>query len=426
MAWFSKYSSNPFIRNVAVMFSGNGLALVVPFLFAPFISRIYTPEDFASFELFVKFVALVTVITSLRFELAIILPDSDHESKLLTRLCLRVLLFVTLASCLVIPFRMYIAKAFNNSGLADILWLFPFAVFIVGLYSIVMQVSMRLQKFNLLAANKILASTSNHTTKYFIGLFQPVPLGLVVGDILGNLVSAVNLLKSKAIKGWLESSVRQEGNLKSLFRRYKDFPLYNGSHAFYNEGYQTALLLIISTGFGEITLGLFAFAYRYLRVPLQVLGSSLAQVLAPNLSAKQNNNEPLRPLILKSTLAFFGIGIIPFSILFLFGDYIFDFVFGGDWRMAGEYASIMAPWLLANFVISPVSILPTIVERQRKFFFINLIFTLLILLVTIVFYLQDFDFHTILVSISVGNVLMNIYLFFWFLNIANKPRAIKR
>jgi O-antigen/teichoic acid export membrane protein len=420
MAWLNKYSSNPFVRNVAVMFSGNGLALVIPFLIAPLITRLYDPSDFASFELFVKFLALISVVTSLRYELAIVLPESDEESKLLTRLCFRILVVFSVLACLVIPFSANIAEAFNNEGLAELMWLFPIGVSVFGAYGVLVQVAMRLEKFRLLAGNKILSSTSNHGSKYLFGLIKPIPIGLVAGHILGSLVSLVSLVKNRSLKSWILDSVRQKGASKALIKKYKDFPIFNGTHAFYGEAYQTGLLLIISIGYGELTLGLFAFAYRYLRVPVQVFGASLAQVLTPRISMMWNSGESLRPLITKTLFSFLAVGVVPFGILYFFGEVIFGFIFGDEWIGAGRYAAIMAPWLLANFAVSPISILPTIVQKQKVFFIISLIFTLAIIALVMWFYSLGYDFDVVLYIMSGGNVLLNLFLFFWFLVIAEK------
>lgn len=426
MAWFSKYSSNPFVRNLAMMFSGNGLALVVPFLIAPFLTRIYSPADFATFELFVKFLSLITTVTSLRYELAIALPESNKESKLLTRLCFRIVAIFTILSCLAVPFSTSISEAFNNEGLANLMWLFPIGVFVFGANSVLVQVAMRLEKFRLLAGNKILASTSNHGSKYLFGLIKPVPFGLVLGHVLGTLFSLGSLIKNSAIKSWTLISLRQEGDLKALVKKYKDFPIYNGTHGFYGEAYQTILLLIISVGYGELALGLFAFAFRYLRVPVQVFGASLAQVLTPRMSIMWNNGESLRPIITKTLLGFLSVGIVPFGILFFYGETIFGFIFGDEWAGAGRYAAIMAPWLLSNFAVSPISILPTIVQRQKSFFVISLVFTLAILVFVAWFYSLGYNFDLILYIISGGNVLLNLFLFFWFLTIAEKKNLISK
>ena len=44
-----------------------------------------------------------------------------------------------------------------------------------------------------------------------------------------------------------------------------------------------------------------------------------------------------------------------FLIIYFFSIDIFIFVFGENWRLAGEAASIMAPWLFFNFLSSPLS-----------------------------------------------------------------------
>ena len=60
-------------------------------------------------------------------------------------------------------------------------------------------------------------------------------------------------------------------------------------------------------------------------------------------------------------------------VLLIFGEDIFSFIFGVEWSQAGRYAAILAPWLFMNFIVSPLSMLPIVLERQKTFFIISLL-----------------------------------------------------
>jgi O-antigen/teichoic acid export membrane protein len=76
---------------------------------------------------------------------------------------------------------------------------------------------------------------------------------------------------------------------------------------------------------------------------------------------------------LKKTIGLLSIlSLIPFSIVFFFGEPIFVFVFGENWVLAGQISEILAPWLMINFVTSPISTLPLVLGKQVLFFWLGL------------------------------------------------------
>jgi O-antigen/teichoic acid export membrane protein len=53
-------------------------------------------------------------------------------------------------------------------------------------------------------------------------------------------------------------------------------------------------------------------------------------------------------------------------------------VFGPEWETAGRYTQLLAPWLLVNFVTSPVSTLPFVLNKQKPWLVVGLIYNILI------------------------------------------------
>lgn len=409
---------NHLVRHTAVLFSGNGVAMVIPFLLAPVITRLYTPADFAAYELYVKLLTLIAVVASLRYELAIVLPVSEKESQSITKLCFKLLLWITLFSGLAIIARYEIADGFENPSLARLLWWLPLGIGASGAIAILIQVAMRLGKFKLMSFNKIISAGGNHASKVVLGMFYPGPLSLVIGHVLGLIIPSLSLLANRQMRNWCAAAFRFQAPLRKIAASYKDFPLYNGGHAFYDEASRTVLFLIISVGYGEVTLGLFAFAFRYLRIPLQVMGTSLSQVLTPQLARLRNENGEMRGLILKSAMAFALVGVVPFSILMIYGFEIFAFIFGDEWADAGKYAAIISPWLFASFVSSPISTVPTVMMRQKAYMWINIWMGIATLLIVYIMYMAGYEFLPVLIFMTIANTLLHFGLVAWCWKIA--------
>lgn len=414
-----KYWQSDFTKNVMVMFSGNGLALVLPFLLAPFITRIYTPADFAGYELFARLLELVLVISAFRYEFAIVLPKREYEAIGILKLCLVLLFGVSVLSALIfIPFRNKIGIALENDNIADLLYWLPPAVFFTGALVIIGQYVARIGMFRVLAFNKILASGGNHGSKYLIGLGMPNGLGLVLGHLIGILMPLLAFFGVQRLKRLFREVWSNTADLKALASKYREFPLMNGTHSLFDQGQTTVLLFVISIYHGELALGLFAFTFRYLKIPVQVFGSSLSQVLIPRLAQNINEGIPIRSKVLRIILSLSAIGILPFAVLMIFGPAIFGFVFSEEWREAGVYAQVMAPWFLLNFIASPISMLPSLLGKQRTFLIINAIGSVLIVVAAFFFSYYGFGFITVLISITIIDVLVNVICIRWFVKLS--------
>ncbi len=419
-----KYVKSPFARNFAVMLSGNGLSLVIPFILAPFLTRLYSPEDFAGYELFVRFLLPLAAISCLRYELAIILPRKAEDATGLMKLCFRILFVVTFLSAIVfIPFRNFWSELSNNDSLSGLLWWLPVGVFFSGMLMILNNFMLRETMFRSLSVNKVWAVSSNHMSKYLFGLKWTNPLGLVSGHIFGAVAPVATLMTSRRIRTQLKKIRDNTSNLRELSRRYREFPLFNASHAFYDEANRAVLFLIISVYYGEITLGLFAITMRYVRIPVQVFGASLNQVFLPQLARDYNDRIDIRRRIKKIMLGNAVVGILPFSLLFFFGEEMFAFIFGAEWSMAGVYAQLIAPWLFFNFITSPVSMVPTIVTRQKTYFFLTVVATMSALILTGLLSNLDYSFTTVVIGISAIMASMDVFLIFWFVNIAGQKSS---
>ena len=74
-------SLSEYSKNVLTLLSGTVIAQALPILFAPVLTRIFSPEEFAVYGVYIAVVMFCTVLSSGRYELAIILPEDDENLK---------------------------------------------------------------------------------------------------------------------------------------------------------------------------------------------------------------------------------------------------------------------------------------------------------------------------------------------------------
>lgn len=61
------------------------------------------------------------------------------------------------------------------------------------------------------------------------------------------------------------------------------------------------------------------------------------------------------------------IGIIPYSIVFLIGPWLFTVVFGSEWLIAGEFSRWLSIWLFATLFTRPIVAAIPVLKLQQFF-----------------------------------------------------------
>ena len=92
-------SSRGLLRAVLTLVAGGAVAQALPLLLGPWLTRLYTPQQFGVYHLFAAVSANLAVVACARYEFALPLVGDAGDAAALRTLCLRVLAGVTLASC---------------------------------------------------------------------------------------------------------------------------------------------------------------------------------------------------------------------------------------------------------------------------------------------------------------------------------------
>ena len=69
-----------FSRNILTLMTGTIIAQAIPIAISPILTRIYRPEDFGLYAIFVAIITILGSVASGRYELAIMLPKKDEDA----------------------------------------------------------------------------------------------------------------------------------------------------------------------------------------------------------------------------------------------------------------------------------------------------------------------------------------------------------
>ena len=121
-------------RQVMTLVTGTGLAQLIPLAVSPLLTRLYTPQDFGVFALFAGLVAVLAVLGSARYELALMLPKDDADALALVALAMAIVTATSaVALAAVLLFHTHLARWLDSTAVAAWLLLLPLSMLLSGL-----------------------------------------------------------------------------------------------------------------------------------------------------------------------------------------------------------------------------------------------------------------------------------------------------
>jgi len=408
-----------FKKNFLALFTGTTAAQAVAFLFEPIISRLYLPEEFAVFELYVAFVMMIGSIVTLRYEMAIILPKKKHKAINLMGLSFLVTVIISLLSLIVFSlFGTSISSLLNNEEIISYLWLIPIGVFVFGTYRSLYYWFMRKKNFVLIGTSKITESSTKAVMTTFFGYIHLSSFGLVIGQFMGQLFSVLPLLRKLIKQDWNLLRFITWKQIKQQAKEYSVFPKVNVPQTIIDMLQLSGVVFIISAFFTPDILGQYSKAIRIMVIPLSLIGTSINQVFYQKAASIYQKGENLRAQTIKLSILIAAISI-PFIIIgLIYSPQIFAFVLGDNWFQAGVMASIMIPWFFLKFVLSVALSIPIIVNEQKTFLSISIIGNILLIISVVAGGIYYQDIYKTLYLLTWSQVVYNILLAGWLYKIA--------
>ena len=346
-----------FARNAFTLITGTSVAQAIPFAVAPILTRLYTPEEFGTFGLYLALFSTLATIQTLRYSMAIILPRKDVDAASLVILSVLITVFFNCIFCfLTVVFNDQISKLLGNENIGDLLYLLPFSLFFYGIFEVLSYWSIRTKKYAKLATCRVVRSGGVSLIQISFGLLKSNPLGLTIGHLVGQIVSAVLIVPLI-----LKNDIGLFKNLTKLKilankNKYIDYPKYSVLPSMLDSFTLMAPIFFITKGYDLVTVGYMSLTMRVMAAPATIVSSAIGQVYLQRISKLANKNPKLlNSEVIKTgkKLAILSSGIfLPF---FLFGEEVFSFIFGGKWSVAGHYAEYLCVSLAIRFFISPLS-----------------------------------------------------------------------
>jgi len=351
------------MRNVLKLFSSTVAANAVRAVALLFITRIYTRADIGDFQTFFSIVIVLGMVASLKYEMAIVLPDKDEDADNLVIISfVTLLLFTCLVAVGFFLFRDAILGWLNAAALSNYVGLLIVGVFLTGLLQICRFLLIRYKRFNDLAFNKLYQSIFQQSVTIVWGLLTPSFLGLFFGYIIGALVPVWQVLRRKLFSFSRMSVIK----FRQLIKQYKKFPLINTGSVFLNNFSLELPVFMFAAFFDPAAVGIYAIANQALVMPVSLVGTSVQQVYY-QAASEANNDHPgkILPVYLQTIKKLALLGGLMIGAIALLAPYLAGIIFGEAFADAGIYMAILAPAMFFRFLSSPVGATYSVINRQE-------------------------------------------------------------
>lgn len=361
-----KMLSNEFNRNVFTLLTGTVIAQVIPIVISPILTRLYSPDDFGIFALYMSVTTILSVMATGRYELAIILPEKDEEAFNIAILAVIIsIIFSFVLLLIVILFNQPIAMLLGSEQFSSWLYFVPLTILLTALFQSLNYWSNRKKKYKSIAKSKMSQAFGAGAINLSMGIPKIGVIGLIFGNIISQIIGSSILLKTNIsdIRKY-KSKILYE-DIKATAYNYRDFPKFLVfSHTLNTASLQLSNVLL-SVFYSATSVGYFSLALRTLRLPITIIASSIGDVFRQQAAEEFVKKGNCKRLYINTLIKLVSISIIPFLILYFSTPWLFSFVFGDNWRVAGIYARVMLIMVFLQFITSPLSSMFLVAEKQR-------------------------------------------------------------
>ena len=381
------------LRNTSILISGTALAQLIPILLQPVLRRYFTPDNFGAYSVYLSLLGILIVISSLRYELAIILPEEDDEAA--SVFFLSVILnfgfnFVIFLGILI--WKSEILSFLNLSENYDLyLYLTPLGLFLISFYQSINYWLIRKKGFFAISVNKFVRRGFEGGAQMAFK-FARVANGLIYGDLIGHTANVCSGIYQAAKTG-LSLARSSPRKILYVLKKYSEYPKYNLAPAFMEATSYLLPVIMINKFFSSESTGYFDLSKLLLSIPLALVASSLSNVLLHAISEKDKLRKSIRKDLLFILFFVALIIILEITVIMLFGEELFTLFFGSGWELSGTISKILVWSFAYSFLTSSFSSIFIALNKIKLLSFYQVFYFLAIL---ILFFFNHLSFESFL------------------------------
>lgn len=360
-----------FVRHVATLVGGQGVAIFVPFLTAPLLGRLYSPADYGALAGYMSIAVVCAAAASLQYTDAVVVQRTERRALGVFAVCIWTSAISSTAVLLLAGLALLIIGNGTVLG-ASAFWLLtvPLVMFWTGLSSAWAALANRRRHYRLISLVTIAGVASSTLAAIALGILGFHESGLILSYLAPQFVAwAVYLWRyfdtlrvvRRAPRGWVIGVAREN----------QQFPRFGlPANMLRNLSMGTPMYGLAFLGAAELA-GHLSRAQALLTVPTGLVAMAIAQVFQQRAVQEMAKSGTFLPSY-KRLLLTLSVGAPPVVAgLAFIAPAFFTIYLGPQWESAGVLAQIIAPMICLRIIAGPLWPVFAICKAVRQDFWIS-------------------------------------------------------
>lgn len=379
------------------MFKGTVIAQIIGVVGSLFLAKIYAPSLYGFYSVFLSFVSIITIFSSLKLEYIIVTGKSDDKSINVVN-SLLILTFITS----IIPFIIFslFRSFFIEKGITFTILILSILTAIITANSRILEsYATRKSKFKIIANAKVITTFCTITLQ--LVLFYFIKDGLIYGFFgstiivfLFYLIVSRKILRTPNFR-LFKTSIKENRNILKF-----GFPsgLINGIAI-------NSMPILMLSFFSSSYAGVYALSLKIVSLPLFIISTSLSQVYFQKASEYYNHQKSelydFTKKVVQSNL------LIIIGILFLLntiGVYLLNFIYESEWKNLNIFIFMLSFYILLQTSFSPISSIIVIANKMHVGLIFNISLFFINVLAIYIGHHYDSIFITVLILSIFGGI----------------------
>jgi O-antigen/teichoic acid export membrane protein len=365
--FLSGRSGSRFRQNFIKVAQANIFAQALPLMAMPVLTRLFSPSDFSILGVFNATLSIIASIATLKLEWSV--PNASTRQQAAALILGGLAVLFLMSALLTVLLSLDIAWEEYWTGIelvAPYLYWLPVALLGTGGTQLLQAWHVREADLSPVSTSRIRQSIAKTLSQLGFGFIGTGALGLILSAQINAWVG-IGLLWRKA-RGL--TTLMLKCTLRRVLLTFKKFlgeSIHSTGVALVNNASLSILPLLLILYYKPTEVGWYVLMHRLAVAPISSFTSALAQSFWSE-AAVQIKSDPqyLRELYIRTTKKISLFAILPVLIC-ISGPLYVDLILGEQWQGAGWILCALAPMILGQVVVSPLSHL--VVHRKQHWQF---------------------------------------------------------
>ncbi len=348
--------------NMIKLGGGTAIGQFFSVIALPLISRQYDPVQRGHFGIFTSYLAIVTVIAGLRYEMATPSADSDEEADQLLTISMIAVVVVSILAGIVL----WALQWLHIGGYGNLEIWTPFVatmtLILTGAFGSLRFWYVRRADFGGISRAMVQQGFTRALVPILLGFLRFDWLGLALGELLGRVSGTASLARTASRN--IHPKCLNRRTLVETARKHRAMPLQMMPSSLIDSMALSLPVPLVYAYFGERNAGYLSMALLTVAIPSGLITASVGDVFHQRLAELSRTNPSGVTTYLKSfSQKLFKISAAIYLPVAAFSYLFVEPILGENWKPLSWMLPALVPMVALSAIVSPLSRLLVIQNR---------------------------------------------------------------